>query len=43
MNEGIDYSEYDSKISIPLKEVKYNSRFEILDIPKDSDNHYYPS
>ena len=41
MNEGIDYSEYDSKISIPLKEVKYNSRFEILDIPKDSDNPYY--
>ena len=29
------------EISIPLKEVKYNSRFEILDIPKDSDNPYY--
>lgn len=41
MNEGIDYSEYDSKISIPLKDVKYNSRFEILDIHKDSDNTYY--
>ena len=38
MSEGVDYSEYDSKIDVPIKEVKYESRFEILDIPQDTEN-----
>lgn len=38
MNEGIDYSEYDTKLNIPLKTLKYNSRFNILDIIKFDDS-----
>ena len=41
MNKGIDYSEYDSKLAVPLKSIKYDSRFEIIDILKDQENPVY--
>lgn len=33
-NKGIDYDEYDSEIKLPLKKKRFNSRFEIINIPE---------
>ena len=32
MNNNVDYKEYDFKLSLPLSEINYNSKFNILDI-----------
>lgn len=35
LNEGTDYSEYDFNLKMPVKYVKYNSKFDILDIVEE--------
>lgn len=32
-NKGYDYEEYESELSLPIKNAKYQSEFKILDIP----------
>lgn len=36
LNEGVDYSEYDFNINLPVKYIKYNSKFDILDIVEEA-------
>ena len=38
MNNGIDYAEYDTKMSLPLRNVNYKSKFNIISKPELIEN-----
>lgn len=41
LQNGVDYSEYDSEIKLPIKQEEYNAFFDIIEIPQlESGNPY---